>query len=154
MKIQDVMSLDLHMLCKDSTIVDASKMMSKYDIGSVLVGDDLDLEGILTDRDIVIAIAKGKELCCKIGDIMSTNVITLKPNDEIGVAISEMRENQIRRLPVINDEGRVCGIVSLGDLAVEEMSDQRAGVALSDISMDKIAKHIDSNNTRVDDYRL
>ncbi len=85
---------------------------------------------------------------------MVKNVVTVKPDDEIGMAISEMRENQIRRLPVVNDEGKLCGIVSLGDLAVEEMSNERAGVALSDISYDKIAKHINSNNVNVDDYRL
>jgi CBS domain-containing protein len=105
--------------------------MANENIGNVLVVENGEVQGIVTDRDIVVrGIAKGQDPeDTSVREIASTNVEVLTPDDSIEDAIKKMEEKDIRRLPVVEDDKPV-GIVSLGDLAREKDQDS----ALADIS--------------------
>jgi CBS domain-containing protein len=111
-----------------TTIADAARRMRDDDIGDVLVTKDGALCGILTDRDLVVrSIADGDDpTTTPIGDICTRELAMLKPDDTVQDAIRMMSEHALRRLPVC-DDGRVLGIVSLGDLAVEREPDSVLG---------------------------
>jgi CBS domain-containing protein len=114
-----------------ASLMDASRAMADHDIGDVIVVDDGNVSGIVTDRDIVVrAIAKGSEpKTTRVSDVLSGQVQTLGPDASIGDAVRLMTEGAIRRIPVV-EGGRPIGIVSIGDLAVERDADS----ALADIS--------------------
>jgi CBS domain-containing protein len=129
--IADVMtpnpiSLDAHM-----TIVDAARAMRERDIGDVVVYDGDQVCGIVTDRDITVrAVADAKDPSeVKLRDVCSAQLKTIEPQASVQEAVQLMRDNALRRLPVM-DGPRAIGIVSLGDLALEQ--DPKS--ALADIS--------------------
>ena len=110
------------------TVVAAARSMRDGNIGDVVVVDNDQIQGILTDRDIVVrALAEGRDPArTTVGEICSRELTTLSPNDAIGDAEKTMRARAIRRLPVV-EGGRPVGIVSLGDLAVEQNPDSTLG---------------------------
>jgi len=110
----------------------AARAMRENDIGAVVVVDEERLFGILTDRDIVVRVLAEEmdPATTTVADICSRDLTTVRPTDSVGSAVRLMREKALRRLPVVEDNGDVVGIVSLGDLAVER--DRRS--ALGDIS--------------------
>ena len=110
------------------TVVAAARSMRDGNIGDVVVVDNDQIQGILTDRDIVVrALAEGRDPArTTVGEICSRELTTLSPNDAIGDAEKTMRDRAIRRLPVV-EGGRPVGIVSLGDLAVERNPDSTLG---------------------------
>ena len=110
------------------TITAAARTMRDANIGDVVVLENGQVRGILTDRDIVVrALAEGRDPAqTAVGDICSRELTTLSPNDAIGNAVAVMRDKAIRRLPVV-EEGRPVGIVSLGDLAVERDPESALG---------------------------
>ncbi|HVL91311.1 MAG TPA: CBS domain-containing protein [Actinomycetota bacterium] len=128
--IKDVMTTQAFTLEASSPITEAARIMSERDVGDVLVTKHGELCGIVTDRDIVVrALAKGKDLETSVGEICSMKLTTLSPNDSVDKAVELMRENAVRRLPIVED-GKPVGMVSLGDLAMDR--DPRS--ALADIS--------------------
>jgi CBS domain-containing protein len=130
--VRDVMSPCPRGLSADATVLDAALVMRREDIGDVLVMDQDDrLLGIVTDRDIVVrALAEGRDpAATRIADVCSREVTTIGPDDSVGGAVRLMREKAIRRLPVA-ENGRVVGMLTIGDIAVER--DSRT--ALADIS--------------------
>ena len=129
--IREVMTRNPKALTQNATIMEAACAMRDNDIGDVVVLDNGRLCGILTDRDIVVrALATGCDPNrTSVGEICSRALVTLAPDDSTGQAVRVMREHAIRRLP-IEDGGRVVGIVTLGDVAVD--ADRRS--ALADIS--------------------
>jgi CBS domain-containing protein len=129
--IREVMTSDPHTVSTDATLEDAAREMKNDDIGAVLVEEDGNVAGILTDRDIVVrAIAEGRDpSSTKVGEVASRDVKTLTPDSSVEDAIKIVREHHVRRIPVVED-GRPAGIVSIGDLAIERDSDS----ALADIS--------------------
>ncbi|MER6398576.1 CBS domain-containing protein [Kitasatospora sp. NPDC001603] len=130
-KIRDIMTESLVTVGEQTTVHDTALRMRDADIGDVLVTDDGRLRGLVTDRDLVVrALAEGKDPDrCTAGEICSSEIISVSPDDEIERAIDLMRSHALRRLPVVIDD-RPVGIVSLGDLALER---DRAS-ALADIS--------------------
>lgn len=118
--IRDIMTPNPITLTRDTPVLEAARRMQRDDIGDVVVTDNGSILGIVTDRDIVIrAIANGRDpQNTRVGDICSTNPVTITPDDDIRRAIELMRDNAIRRLPVVQN-GKLMGIVSLGDLAVD-----------------------------------
>jgi CBS domain-containing protein len=110
------------------TVVAAARSMRDGNIGDVVVVDKDQIQGILTDRDIVVrALAEGRDPArTTVGEICSRELTTLSPNDAIGDAEKTMRARAIRRLPVV-EGGRPVGIVSLGDLAVEKNPESTLG---------------------------
>ena len=125
------MTRDPRTVDASDTIVDAARVMAERDIGDVIVMEDGQVAGIVTDRDIVVrGVAEGRDPdSTSVSDVCSTGVETIEPEASVDDALSLMREKDIRRLPVAKN-GRPVGIVSLGDLAVEREPDS----TLADIS--------------------
>jgi CBS domain-containing protein len=129
--IRDLMAESPAKVEPSDSVEDAAKKMRENDVGALLVVEDEELKGIVTDRDIVIkAVAEGdKPGKAKVEDVCTAETTTIEADASIDDAIKAMRENDVRRLPVV-DDGKPVGIVSLGDLAIER--DESS--ALADIS--------------------
>jgi CBS domain-containing protein len=134
-KISEVMNTDVQTISPDATIEEAAQQMRDGDFGVLPVGETENLMGIITDRDIVVrAVAEGMGVNTKVKDAMSEEVICVNEDDSIEDAAQLMSDYQIRRLPVVDTDGRLVGIVSLGDFAVESSEIEPVMEALSDIS--------------------
>ena len=133
--LKDVMSHDVEVIGPDGTIKEAAQKMLQGDFGMMPVEENNYMIGVISDRDIVIrAIAEGKDANTKVRDIMSRDVIVANEIDSVEDASRLMGKHQIRRLPVVNAEKRLVGIVALGDFAVESQNINAAADALSEIS--------------------
>src|SRR5437667_5269949 len=120
MKISSVMSRDVQLIKPDDTIRSAAALMKKIDAGLLPVTENDKLVGMITDRDIAIrAVAQGKGPDAKVRDAMSHEVKYCFEDEDVDHVAQNMAELQVRRLPVMNREKRLVGIVSLGDLATE-----------------------------------
>ena len=130
--VRDIMTPSPHTIQSIESVMNAAQLMRKSDIGDVIVVEDEQLFGILTDRDIVVRVlAEGRDPeTTPVGDICSRELTTVRPTDSVGDVVRVMREKAIRRLPVVEESGEVIGIVSIGDVAVER--DRHS--ALADIS--------------------
>ena len=119
--VRDVMTPNPVALQATSSLVEAALAMRDFDVGDVLVLDDGQVRGIVTDRDIVVrGIATGNyPATITLGEICSRDLTMLAPTDSVENAVSLMREKAVRRLPVV-EHGQPVGIVSLGDLALEK----------------------------------
>ena len=125
------MTRDPRTVDASDTITDAARVMRDSDIGDVVVMEDGQVSGIVTDRDIVVrAVSEGRDPdSTPVSEVCTTGVETIEPEASVDDALSLMREKDIRRLPVAKS-GRPVGIISLGDLAVEREPDS----TLADIS--------------------
>ncbi|MDD2233938.1 MAG: CBS domain-containing protein [Desulfitobacteriaceae bacterium] len=135
MIVRDIMSENVVWVTPNTSLVEVARLMQKEDIGSVPVYEQNRLQGIITDRDMILrAIATGKNPnSLQANDIMSRNVVTVSPDTDVHEASEIMAGKQIRRLPVM-ENNKLVGIIALGDLAVERIHVDEAGEALSDIS--------------------
>lgn len=118
-KVRDIMTPEPVALPLDAPLTEAARLMRDHDVGGVLVRQGDRLCGLLTDRDIVVrAVAEGRDLAgTRLYEVCSAGLVTVGPDDDAETALTLMRERAIRRLPVVED-GRVVGIVSIGDLAL------------------------------------
>jgi len=120
MRISEVMSRDVELANPQDTLNQAASMMKKLDSGVLPVGENDKLVGMLTDRDIAIrAVAEGKGPDTKVREVMSAEVRYCFDDEDVAHVAENMAELQVRRLPVVNREKRLVGIVALGDLALE-----------------------------------
>ena len=136
MKLREVMTHPVIRIHPDETVAVAARTLTHYNIGILPVcGGDGRLCGLVTDRDLVTrCLAAGRSPANTPGrDVMTAQVISARPDLDTSMAAALMGREQIRRLPVV-ENGRLCGMVSLGDLAVKEESSLDAGDALSGIS--------------------
>lgn len=135
MKVRDIMTTDVACAAPDTTLEEIATMMRDEDTGAIPIVDDEALVGIITDRDIVIrCIADGKDASeCTAEDIITENLETIEPDDDVNEASQIMARRQIRRLPVVED-GRLVGMLSLGDIAVKHEDDRQAGDTLESVS--------------------
>ncbi len=120
-RIEDVMTTDPITLSRSASLRQAAQLMRDRDIGDVLVVDDGgDLCGIVTDRDLVVrGVADGRDVDqTALDDICNHEVVSVTSTDAVATAVTLMEEHAIRRLPVL-DRGRLVGILSIGDLAME-----------------------------------
>jgi CBS domain-containing protein len=118
MKVSDVMSRDVMVASPTQSIRDAAKMMAKIDAGVLPVGENDRLVGMITDRDIAIrAVAEGKAPTTKVRDVMSDEVLYCFDDQDLDEVARNMGDTKVRRLPVVNRQKRLVGIISLGDLA-------------------------------------
>lgn len=132
MKVQEVMTTALDTCERTDSIQQVADRMKKDDIGVLPVVENGRVVGMVTDRDLAIrAVAENKH--GKIEEVMTHNVISVSPSTSLEEAASVMANEQVRRLPVI-EQDEIVGMISLGDLAVEPMANERAGEALRDIS--------------------
>jgi CBS domain-containing protein len=128
------MSLDVQLATPSDTIRSAAITMAEIDSGVLPVGENDRLVGIITDRDIAIrGIAEGRGPDAKVADVMSHDVKYCYDDEDIAHVLANMGDIQVRRLPVLNRDKRLVGIVSLGDLAMTG-APAKAGHALGDIS--------------------
>jgi CBS domain-containing protein len=134
MDIRDVMTANPATLSPDDTLQNAARLMRDEDTGAIPVVEAGRLVGMVTDRDIVVrAVADGGQFTQPIRDFLTTQLVSVTLDSSTSEAAALMSENQIRRLPVV-DDGRLVGIVSIGDLAVKEGKDKRSGDTLQSIS--------------------
>ena len=137
MRIQEVMTRGVQCVRPADSIREAAKKMRDLDVGPMPVcGDNDKLAGMLTDRDIAIrAVADGKDPnATKVQDVMTKDIHWCFEDEDVEEAARKMKQQQIRRLVVLNRDKRMVGIVSLGDLAVDTGDEDMAGDALEAIS--------------------
>jgi CBS domain-containing protein len=134
MKVSEIMTRDVCIARPDHTIEDVARMMLAIDAGLLPVGDDDRLLGTITDRDIAVrAIAEGKGPKTLVSEVMSEDVKYCFEDEDSAHVAQNMGELQVRRLPVLNRDKRLVGIVSLGDLATGG-AEEDSGKALEEIS--------------------
>lgn len=134
-QLKDLMSRDVKVISPEMTIQDAAQTMSEGDFGMMPVGEDDRMIGTISDRDIAIrAVAEGKGPETKVRDVMSDGIAWAYEDDSVDKAAKLMSERQVRRLPVVNRDKRLVGIVALGDFAVDVSEIKPAAQALAEIS--------------------
>ena len=136
MKLREVMTSPVIRIHPDETVAVAARTLERYNIGILPVcGGDGKLCGLVTDRDLVTrCLAAGRSPAnTMVRDVMTAKVISARPDLDGAAAASLMGKEQIRRLPVV-ENGKLCGMVSLGDLATQQETSLDAADALSDIS--------------------
>ena len=136
MQLKDVMTREVAVIHRDTTLAEAAAQMDALNVGSLPVSDGDRVLGVITDRDIAVrATAVGRDpLATRVGDVMTTDIVYGFDDQHVAEAARLMQEKQIRRLLVLNRAKRLVGIVSLGDLAVEAGDERLAGEALKQIS--------------------
>jgi len=128
--VRDLLKGDPVTVEASATVQDAAKLMDQNDIGNVLVVENNEVQGIVTDRDIVVRVlAKGDGPDASVREAATTDLETLDPDSSIDDAVKKMEQGNVRRLPVV-DGGKPLGVISLGDLAQARDQDS----ALADIS--------------------
>lgn len=136
MKLREIMSNTVVRIHPDESVAVAARTLARYNIGALPVcGGDGHLCGVVTDRDLVTrCVAAGRlPASTKVRDVMTANVVSARPDMDTVAAAQLMGRQQIRRLPVV-ENGRLCGMVSLGDLANREETSYEATDALTEIS--------------------
>lgn len=159
LRCRDIMTRDLAIATRDTTLMEVARMMKQEDVGVIPVVEydvpagngrtetpDRQYEGrnyargkligLITDRDVVVrAVADNKD-CASVRaeDIMSVDIYTAKPNDRVVDVIRKMGDKQVRRIPVTNDNGYLVGMISMADIALETRQDRELADALEDIS--------------------
>ena len=118
MRVVEVMTPGVEIVPADATVRDAALVMAEHDIGAVLVGPEGKPAGILTDRDIIIrVVVEGRDPgAVSAGEVMSSTLFTCREDDSVEAALGLMGERQVRRLPVVDADGRLVGIVARSDL--------------------------------------
>ena len=121
MRVSEAMTRDVCVATPGQSIRDAARSMADIDAGSLPVGENDRLVGMITDRDIAIrAVAQGKSPDTPVRDVMSTNVLYCYDDEDLDHCAKNMAEQQVRRLPVVNRDKRLVGILSLGNIAQKE----------------------------------
>ncbi len=157
LRCRDIMTRDVTVAARDTTLEEVARMMREEDTGVSPVveqgetnsdsvtevqrvparaGANGRLVGLITDRDIVVrAIAEGRDArATRAEELMTKELHTVRPNDRVIEAIRRMGDKQVRRLPVVDREGNLRGIISMADIALETEADRELGEALEEIS--------------------
>ena len=134
MKVSEVMTRDVQTVRPGQRVQDAASFMLSADAGSIPVTDGDRLIGMITDRDIAVrGVAKGYGPDTPVRELMTDDVICARTDDDVEDIASKMSEAQVRRLPVVDDQEKLCGIVSLGDLS-RDADEDVASEALEGVS--------------------
>jgi CBS domain-containing protein len=136
MNVSEVMTASVATCSPEDPIQGVAERMGSLDVGAIPVSDAGQIIGMVTDRDIVVrAVAKGEDpRTCKVGDVMTPDVVFCSPDDTMLDAARMMAARQVRRLVVLDDQKKLCGILTLGDLALEVGDDKLMGRVLEHIS--------------------
>jgi CBS domain-containing protein len=134
--VRDVMTPNPECVSERDSIRDAARIMKEKDTGVVPVVDGKRVIGLITDRDIVVrGIAEGRDLAsASVNDLMTRSVKSVKEDTPLSEVLNLMSSSEIRRVPVVNGNDELVGIVSLGDIASQSNEDNRVGKAVEDIS--------------------
>lgn len=136
MLVKFIMTLDVEWVSDDTSIQEAARLMRALDVGAIPVrGEDSEIVGMLTDRDMAIrAAAEGLDpTTTKVRDVMTVDVVYCYEDQDVQDAVKLMEGLQLRRLLVLNRENRLAGIIALGDLAVRA-NQENAGAVLKEVS--------------------
>ena len=135
-KVRDIMTPNPETVSEKDSIRDAARIMAQRDTGIVPVVDGKKVIGLITDRDIVVRlVAEGKDLSsARVTEAMTKSVRSVNEDSSIDDVLRVMKSGEIRRVPVVNKNDEIVGIISIGDLAVETNQDDKVGKALEDIS--------------------
>ena len=134
MKVREVMSRDVQVARPDDTLRSVAQTMAQADIGAMPICDGQRLQGMVTDRDIAIrGVAQGLNSDAPVRQVMTGNLEYLYAEDDLDRAADKMASSQIRRLPVVDEDKHLVGILSLGDLS-REHKEKVVGRTLEDIS--------------------
>jgi CBS domain-containing protein len=136
MKLHEVMTPNVEVIHPNASVQEAAELMRSLDVGSLPVCDGRKIQGMITDRDIAIrAVADGREARqTPVREIMTPELVYCTEDEDVTAAAQLMHDHQIRRLPIINEQKELVGIVSLGDLAVETRDEKMAGQVLEGVS--------------------
>lgn len=157
LRCRDIMTRDLAVATRDTTIAEVAVMMKQEDTGVIPVvdydvpgngrtADDKTydnrhysrgkLVGLITDRDIVVRAVADNKNCSttRAEEVMSTEIKTARPNDRVADVLNKMGEKQVRRIPVVNENGYLLGMISMADVSRETEDDRELGEALEEIS--------------------
>ncbi|MDO8387263.1 MAG: CBS domain-containing protein [Polaromonas sp.] len=133
--VTDVMTRNVRTLSPSSTIADAAMAMEELDVGVIPVCESDKLLGMVTDRDIVVrAVAQGLGGDTPLSKVMSTDIRSAREDDDLDTVLADMASSQIRRLPVLDGEERLIGIISIGDIALKGQDEEDVGQSLGEIS--------------------
>ncbi|HVS30699.1 MAG TPA: CBS domain-containing protein [Thermoanaerobaculia bacterium] len=134
--IREVMTPNPECVTDKDTLLQAARIMRDKDTGVVPVVDGKKIVGLITDRDIVIrAIAEGKNIGdVRVSEVMTKNVKSVKEDSTVDEVLSLMGSAEIRRLPVVNTNNELVGIVSIGDVAAKTSRDDKVGKTVESIS--------------------
>ncbi len=135
MKVRDVMTAKPACATPDTVIQDVAGMMVEFDCGEIPVCIEGKLVGVVTDRDITCrAVARQiNPIDLPVRQVMSQGITTVSPEDSLEIAVHRMEDRQIRRIPVIQPDGTLVGIISLADIA-ERTSERQAGELVREVS--------------------
>ena len=134
MKVSEVMTTEVETVSADQTAREAAAFMLRADAGSIPVCEGERVIGMITDRDIAVrGVAEGRGPDTPISELMSDGIVCAHVDDDVQAVAQRMSEEQVRRMPVLNSEQNLVGIVSLGDLA-RETAGQAAEKALEGVS--------------------
>jgi CBS domain-containing protein len=133
--VREVMTSNPRTVDADSDVASAAKLLKEEDVGVVPVVEGDQAIGVLTDRDIVVkVVAEGKDpQTTKARDVASKNVVTVDPQQDLDEALRLMAEHQVRRLPVVEEDGKIVGIVAQADVA-RHTDDAKTGELVEEIS--------------------
>jgi CBS domain-containing protein len=136
MKVAEVMTRGIDLVEPSATVQAAATRMAELDVGAVLIGSERAIEGILTDRDIIVRVVVEGRHPAQIAarEVMTPDVVGCGTDDDIEKAFAAMREGQFRRMPVLDADGKPIGIVTLGDLARHVESPEKMAEKLREIS--------------------
>jgi CBS domain-containing protein len=133
--IREIMTANPSTIEPDKSIADAARIMKQEDAGVVPVTENGRLTGMVTDRDIAIrVVAEGKDpQSTTVREIASTDLVTVDPQQDLDEALRLMAQHQVRRLPVVEEDGRLVGVVAQADVA-REGNDAQTGQVVQEIS--------------------
>lgn len=140
-KCSDIMTGEVVTSNPESTIMAVAQLMKEEDIGPVLIVDNEQsrtLVGIVTDRDIVLkVVAEGRDpKTTRVGDVMSKKLVTCRANDDVEVAMQAMAQFQLRRIPVVEDNMGLVGIISQADVATRVDAPEKTAEVVKEISQE------------------
>ena len=134
-RCREIMTSDVRTATRDMSLQDAARLMRDGDMGSVPVVEDGKLVGIVTDRDIVVrSIAEGRDSSSPVSEAMTTEIFSVKPDDFVFEAIRLMGDKQVRRLPVVDADGHLAGIIAIADVALETEDEREIAETMEEIS--------------------
>ncbi len=141
MKVREAMTAQVVTAAPTTTITEVARMMADIESGAVPVTDGGKVVGLITDRDIVLrVVAKSGSLDAPVREVMTEGVETCAEDDSVADAAAKMGSHQIRRLVVVNDNGGLAGMLSLGDIATD-FGAKAVGRTLEEISTDTPSAH-------------
>ena len=139
MKCKEIMTKDPSFCVPTDTVFEAAQLMKSENVGSIPVGKDKDtkrLEGIVTDRDLALkVVAEGLDpKTTKVQDVMTTSVISCRPEDDVNEVIALMAEHQLRRIPIVDESDRLVGIIAQADIATRIEAPKKTAEVVESIS--------------------